>query len=113
MPERGFSEVPSTLAHEDFVARFGEIHEHSPLVAERVWDNRGPQLDTVDWLDAGMASCVDAAPHAQRLAPIRAHPDLAGRAAVAGELTGDSSAEAFPSWRPYATATARKFCRRS
>jgi OHCU decarboxylase len=36
---------------------------------------------------------VLAAPPEQRLALIRAHPDLAGRAAVAGELTAHSAAE--------------------
>ncbi len=33
------------------------------------------------------------ADEAHQLALIRAHPDLAGRAAIAGELTADSSAE--------------------
>ena len=39
------------------------------------------------------AACVDDAPRDRRLALIRAHPDLAGRAAVAGELTEESSEE--------------------
>jgi OHCU decarboxylase len=93
MPERTFSEAPSALTRDEFIARFGDIYEHSTWIAERIWDNRGPQLDTVEGLASAMASCVDAAPHEQRLALIRAHPDLAGRAAVAGELTADSTAE--------------------
>ena len=39
------------------------------------------------------ASCVDEAPYDRKLELIRAHPDLAGKAAVAGELTTASSAE--------------------
>lgn len=93
MVDRTFSKAPSELARDEFVARFGEIYEHSTWVAERVWETRGPQLDTVDGLAGAMAACVDAAPHEQRLALIRAHPDLAGRAAVAGGLTADSTAE--------------------
>jgi OHCU decarboxylase len=34
-----------------------------------------------------------AAPHNRQLALIRAHPDLAGKAAVAGELTAESTRE--------------------
>ena len=93
VPENSFSDAPSGLARGEFIARFGEIYEHSPWVAERVWDNRGSQLDTLDGLADAMAACVNDAPHTQRLTLIRAHPDLAGRAAVAGELTADSTTE--------------------
>ena len=40
-----------------------------------------------------LAGVVDATPHEEKLALIRAHPDLAGRAAIAGELTGASTEE--------------------
>jgi OHCU decarboxylase len=40
-----------------------------------------------------MADCVDNASVEKRLALIRAHPDLAGKAQVAGELTADSTSE--------------------
>jgi 2-oxo-4-hydroxy-4-carboxy-5-ureidoimidazoline decarboxylase len=36
---------------------------------------------------------VDAASDTRKIALIRAHPDLAGRAAIAGELSADSSEE--------------------
>ena len=83
---------PSTLGEEQFLAVYGGIYEHSPWVAQAVWDAR-PLPDTVDALHAAMKAAVDAAPRERRLALIRAHPDLAGRAAVAGALSTASTAE--------------------
>jgi OHCU decarboxylase len=40
-----------------------------------------------------MADCVDNASMGRQLDLIRAHPDLAGKAAIAGELTDDSETE--------------------
>ncbi len=40
-----------------------------------------------------MVAVMRAAPPAERIALIRAHPDLAGRAAIAGELTAESTCE--------------------
>ena len=75
-----------------FVARYGGIYEHSPWVAEQAYDDilRGAARAEIGEL---LASCVDRADRAAKLALIRAHPDLAGRAAVRGELTDESSAE--------------------
>ena len=68
----------------DFVARFGGIYESSPWVAREAWRaGLGGIPDDIDAL----------ADPSRQLALIRAHPDLAGRAAVAGRLTADSSAE--------------------
>lgn len=83
---------PSTLSEEQFLAVYGGIYEHSPWVAQAVWGAR-PLPDTVDALHAAMKAVVDAAPRERRLALIRAHPDLAGRAAVAGALSAASTAE--------------------
>jgi len=75
-----------------FVARYGGIYEHSPWVAECAWE-RLCQPDQ-DWsLSDAMAQCVDDASDEERLALIRLHPDLAGRAAVQGELTAESTDE--------------------
>ena len=74
-----------------FVQRFGGIFEHSPWVAERAWEQR-PFAD-VDDLHRAMVAAVENAPREQQLELIRAHPDLAGRAAIAGELTADSTRE--------------------
>jgi 2-oxo-4-hydroxy-4-carboxy-5-ureidoimidazoline decarboxylase len=79
------------LDRERFVAALGGVFEHSPWVAEAVW----PKLPfaTVDALHAAMAAAMENAPAAAQLALIRAHPELARRAAVRGELTADSRAE--------------------
>ncbi|HTI33963.1 MAG TPA: 2-oxo-4-hydroxy-4-carboxy-5-ureidoimidazoline decarboxylase [Miltoncostaea sp.] len=74
-----------------FLARFGHVAEDSPWVAERAWE-RGPFPDAEATADAFAAVAREAAPDEQ-LALIRAHPDLAGRAALAGELTAESARE--------------------
>lgn len=76
----------------DFVDRYGGIYEHSPWVAERVEAQLGTELSTAQ-LAKLMADCVDNASKAMRLELIQAHPDLAGRAQVAGELTAESTEE--------------------
>jgi OHCU decarboxylase len=76
---------------EAFVARNGALFEHSPWVAEAAWED-GPFGDD-EALLAAMVAAVRRAPRERQLALIRAHPDLAGRAAVAGELTADSARE--------------------
>lgn len=74
-----------------FIARYGGIYEHSPWVAEQTYP-QGCGLSAGDLAEV-LAACVDRAPRERQLALIRAHPDLAGNAAVAGELTGASTAE--------------------
>jgi 2-oxo-4-hydroxy-4-carboxy-5-ureidoimidazoline decarboxylase len=76
----------------EFVARYGGIYEHSSWVAERA----APELaecDDPERIAEVMAGCVDDASDDLKLALIRAHPDLAGRARVAGGLTSDSASE--------------------
>lgn len=79
------------MSDSDFVTMFGAIYEHSPWVAERAAAHVGRSAD-YDQIAQLLADCVDNASRDRQLALIRAHPDLAGRAAVAGELT-DASAE--------------------
>jgi OHCU decarboxylase len=76
----------------DFVTRYGGIYEHSEWVAEQSASIVGDILD-IDTIAAVMADCVDNAAEEKQLALIRAHPDLAGKAQVAGELTPDSTSE--------------------
>jgi 2-oxo-4-hydroxy-4-carboxy-5-ureidoimidazoline decarboxylase len=75
----------------DFVAALGDIYEHSPWVAEAIADRR--PFATLTALHDAMTAVVRAAPPERRLALIRAHPELAGKAARAGTLTPDSTAE--------------------
>lgn len=74
-----------------FVNALGFIFENSPWVAARAWPAR-PFAD-VAALHAAMCDVVAAAPLDERLALIRAHPDLVGRAAVAGTLSPASAGE--------------------
>lgn len=85
-------ETGSEMTEDEFVARYGGIYEHSPWVARDSW-RRGVVSFSAASLACVFAETVDAAPMAQKLRLIRAHPDLAGRIAVAGELTTDSATE--------------------
>ena len=80
------------MQRDEFVSRYGGIYEHSAWVAERVFDAGDGNADSVE-LELLMKRCVDDASRERKLALIRAHPDLAGRAAVAGELTAESTGE--------------------
>lgn len=76
----------------DFIARYGSIYEHSPWVAELVAPIAAEVSDGQRLAEL-MADCVDNADNERQLALIRAHPDLAGKAQIAGDLTEDSTAE--------------------
>jgi len=76
----------------DFVSRYGEIYEHSPWVAEEAAPYAA-ECGDLERIAELMADCVDNASVERQLALIRAHPDLAGKVQLAGELTADSSSE--------------------
>ncbi len=80
------------MSDSDFVVRYGGIYEHSPWVAEQVQELLDGSVDT-EILERLMADCVDNASREQRLELICAHPDLAGKAHISGDLTANSSAE--------------------
>ena len=75
----------------EFVTAFGGVFEHSPWVAERAWSQR--PFISLDALHESMSAIVDAASSDEQLALIRAHPQLAGKAAIRGELTDASARE--------------------
>jgi chitin deacetylase len=82
------------LNREDFVARFGGVFEHSPWVAERAFAlELGPAHDSATGMHAALARAFRAASRDERLAVLRAHPDLAGKLVAARRLTAASSAE--------------------
>jgi OHCU decarboxylase len=86
--------TPSSLSREDFVQAFADIYEHSPWVAEKAYDlGQGTDLDDIETLHARMSDILLSADHATQLALINAHPDLAGKAAVQGQLTEASTNE--------------------
>jgi OHCU decarboxylase len=74
-----------------FVERFGPLFEHSPWVAEDAWTDR-PFADQEELFEALRAAMYSAS-HERHLALIRAHPDLAGKAAIEGSLTNSSKRE--------------------
>ncbi len=79
-----------------FVERYGGVYESSPWVAReaRARGDLPAESDVpIDVLAARLAAAVEDAGRERQLALIRAHPDLAGRASVAGTLTEDSTAE--------------------
>lgn len=85
---------PSGLRREDFIQRFGGIYEHSPWVAEGVHrSGLTPADDTPGALAGRMATIVEAAGREWQLTLLRAHPELAGKLAIAGNLTADSRIE--------------------
>jgi OHCU decarboxylase len=74
-----------------FVERFGPLFEHSPWVAEAAWRDR-PFNDPEELYQA-LVAAMYAAPRERQLALIKAHPDLAGKAAIEGTLTNSSKRE--------------------
>ncbi len=74
-----------------FVAMLGHIFEESPWVAAGAAGRR--PFASVDALHRAMCMVVAEAPIEQRVALIAAHPDLVGRAALAGTLTPASRSE--------------------
>lgn len=74
-----------------FTARFGDVAERSPWVAERAAGAR-PFADRAAMIAAFAAAVREAPPDAQ-LALLRAHPDLADRAAVAAGAGAGIAAE--------------------
>jgi len=86
--------VPSQLGRDEFVSRFGSIFEHSPFLAERAFEGElGPANDTATGLHFALRTQFRAATEAERLAVLKAHPDLAGKLAAAKRLTAASTEE--------------------
>lgn len=81
----------NTLAQPRFVSQLADIFEHSPWVAEAVAGAR--PFSSIGVLHDTMVATVRAAPVERQDALIRAHPDLAGKAAKAGSLTAASTSE--------------------
>lgn len=90
--EAGFSlaEV-NAMSADAFVRAFGDVAEHSPWVAEAAAEAR-PFADRESMI-ATFAAAIESADRNRQRQLLLAHPDLAGRAAIAGELTEDSRRE--------------------
>jgi OHCU decarboxylase len=81
----------NALTAEEAVATLGHLFEHSPWIVEKTWGQR-PFTSRAD-LHRALVETVRRAPVARQEALIRAHPDLVGRAALAGTLTRESTGE--------------------
>lgn len=79
------------LPEERFAAALDGVFEHSPWVARRAAALR-PFTSRLHLLEAMRAVVLDASDEEQ-LALIRAHPELAGKAAIRNELTAASTQE--------------------
>ncbi|WP_136417034.1 allantoate amidohydrolase [Herbaspirillum sp. ST 5-3] len=75
----------------EFARVLGGIYEHSPWIPERAAPRR--PFKTLTALKQGLQAVVSKASEDEQLRLIRAHPELAGKAAIAGQLTRESSGE--------------------
>ncbi|MCC2954218.1 allantoate amidohydrolase [Massilia sp. IC2-477] len=74
-----------------FVEALRGIYEHSPWIAERAAGKR--PFASLAALKLALQDVVTQADEDEQLALLRAHPELAGKAAIAGELTAESTGE--------------------
>jgi chitin deacetylase len=91
-PKGGY--VPSRMPRALFVERFGDVFEHTPQIAERAHlAGLSAAQDTADGLHAALMRAMRAMTRNEKLALIKAHPELAGREAATAALTKDSTSE--------------------
>jgi 2-oxo-4-hydroxy-4-carboxy-5-ureidoimidazoline decarboxylase len=81
----------NSLPADAFITALSGIFEHSPWVAEIAARQR--PFTSVDELHRTMSGIVESSGEETQLALINAHPELAGKAAVRGELTAESTRE--------------------
>ena len=85
---------PSRMPRGIFVERFGDIFEHTPIIAETAHrSGLSAANDTAEGLHGALIKSMRSLKDEQKLALIKAHPDLAGRLALAKQLTADSTNE--------------------
>jgi len=83
----------SELNQQQFVDKFGGVYEHSPWVAHQAYRLLNSSTTTAEDLSEIMAETMLSADKTSPLELICAHPDLAGKAAIAGDLTDESTNE--------------------
>ena len=70
---------------DEFASLLGGIYEHSPWIPQRAAAHR--PFANLTALKQALQTVVSEAREEEQLTLIRAHPELAGKAAIAGELT--------------------------
>jgi OHCU decarboxylase len=81
----------NSLSCEEFVRVIGPVFEHSPWIADAAWPSR--PFSNLEQLHKILTGIVRDASEEQQVKLIQAHPDLVGRAALAGTLTPESNRE--------------------
>lgn len=81
----------NSLSQEDFIQKFGNVVECTPMCAAAISENR-PFHNIKDFY-RNLCEFIDALPSNGRAAILRCHPDLAGRLAKANALTEESTQE--------------------
>jgi OHCU decarboxylase len=85
---------PTRMGRALFVEAFGDIFEHTPQIAARAHAaGLGAGCDFAAGLHARLVEAMRAMSRDEKLDLIRAHPDLAGKLALAKVLTEDSTRE--------------------
>ncbi len=91
MPGKISIKQANEMDRDGFVTAFGPVYEGSPWIAETALESR--PFSDLDDLRGAMARSVSAATEDLKMGLILAHPDLAGKAAMSGDLTAESAGE--------------------
>ena len=91
MTEKIFLDILNQIDRDQFVRTLGGIFEHSPWVADIIYQDR--PFHSTALLHQKMVEAVNKSPEFQRMALICNHPELAGKEAAEGTLTNDSRQE--------------------
>ncbi|ASC07064.1 OHCU decarboxylase [Acetobacter pasteurianus] len=81
----------NTLSPQQFIETFGGIYEHSPWVAEAAAKQR--PFASMQQMKQAFSQAVQQAPESQKLALVRAHPELGHRMGVDPDLSAESTQE--------------------
>ncbi len=81
----------NSLDQENFVLTLGDLFEGPPWIVQQAWENR--PFKTLEELHQALCQVMFQAPLENQINLIQAHPDLVGRAALAGRLTPASTNE--------------------
>ena len=90
--------LPSKMNKEEFVSCFGGVYEHSPWIAGIAWEQYQtnsaiPDQDTAEKTHQILSTVVNEASKDEKLALLRAHPDLADKLAITENMTQASLSE--------------------
>ncbi len=81
----------NSLDQDSFVTALGSLFEGPPWIVAQAWHNR--PFASQAQLHQALCTVMYNAPLEQQIALLQAHPDLVGRAALAGTLTPASTSE--------------------